>query len=422
MSKRRYSATEFEEVNWVAMAEQVAGQRIVFGVDVAKDDFFAALLDAERAPLTTVKWTHPQHTRALVEQLVRLSETAQLDVVMEPSGTYGDALRWQLVSLGLDVYRVSPKRVHDAAEVYDGVPSLHDAKAAYLIGRLHLEGASQPWGERSPQRRALAAQLKLLAVYKAREQAGISRLEAQLSRHWPEVIRVLEPASVTLVKLIATYGDAAQVVAQREAARALMRRTGRGALGGEKIEDVLASAEHTLGMPCVEAERCLLQALAQDLLDTREKLHGVERDLLGQVAADVTLARMAALVGKTTSAVLVAVQGAPQDYPNAASLLKSLGLNLKEHSSGKHKGKLKIAKRGPGVARYYLYFASLRWIHNDPVVQRWYRRKVQRDGGLKGKAIVAVMRKLVKGLWYVAQGAPFDPRKLFNCRELETTA
>jgi len=59
---------------------------------------------------------------------------------MEPSGTYGDALGWQLREAGIELYRVAPKRVHDAAEVYDGVPSLHDAKAAYLIGRLHLQG------------------------------------------------------------------------------------------------------------------------------------------------------------------------------------------------------------------------------------------------------------------------------------------
>jgi transposase len=99
-----------------------------------------------------------------------------------------------------------------------------------------------------------------------------------------------------------------------------------------------------------------------------------------------------------------------------------MGLNLKERSSGKHKGQLKITKRGPGVARYYLYYAVLRWINKDPVIQSWYQRKVQRDGGLKGKAIVALMRKFAKALWYVAQGAPFDPRKLVNIQGLEIAA
>ena len=37
----------------------------------------------------------------------------------------------------------------------------------------------------------------------------------------------------------------------------------------------------------------------------------------------------------------------------------------------------------------------------------------------KGKAIVAIMRKLAKSLWYVARGEPFDPQRLFNIRALK---
>ncbi len=115
-------------------------------------------------------------------------------------------------------------------------------------------------------------------------------------------------------------------------------------------------------------------------------------------------------------------QEAPQAYDNAASYLKSLGLNLKERSSGKHKGQLKITKRGPGVARRYLFFAALRWIKHDAGVRQWVERKAARDGGHKGKAIIAVMRKLTKALWHVAQGTRFDPAKLFKNEASTTTA
>lgn len=422
MSKRRYSATEFKAVSWAAMTEQIAGERTVFAIDVAKEDFFGALMSSERTTLVTVKWTHPQQTRELVDQLAGVARTAKLEAVMEPSGTYGDALRWQLSLAGIDVYRVSPKRVHDAAEVYDGVPSLHDAKAAHIIGRLHLEGATQPWREPSAQRRELTAQMRLLELYKGREQAGVSRLEAQLSRHWPEIVQVLEPSSVALASLIATFGDAARVATEPDAAAALLRRAGHAALAEEKIATVLASAERTVGLPCVPAERQLLRRLAEDICTVREALHRREREIHRQVVADPTLECMAAVVGKTTSAVLAAAQGLPQDYPSAASYVKSLGLNLKERSSGKHKGQLKITKRGPGIARHYLHFAAMRWVYRDPIVQAWYRAKVRRDGGLTGKAMIAVVRKLAKALWYVARGEPFDPRKLFNVKHLELAA
>jgi transposase len=422
MSKRRYHAAEFNKVNWTAIAERSAGQRIVFAVDVAKDDFVATLMGADRMPIETLRWTHPQQTQAVVAQVVNTFEPAHLEVVMEPSGTYGDSLRRLLVSAGASVFRISPKRVHDAAELYDGVPSLHDAKAAYLIARLHLDGVSQPWREASEQRRSLSAQLGLLEMYRERHQHSLSRLEALLSRHWPEVIRQIDISSATLLKLIAAYGDAKCVERHAEEAGGLMRRTGGAGLRQEKIEQVLEGARHTVGMPCIAAERQLLQTLAKDMVDTREVLRRAEKTLESQVEADPILARMAPVVGKTTSAVLLSSQESPQAFANADSYLKSFGLNLKERSSGKHKGQLKITKRGPGVARRYLYFAALRWIKRDAAIQQWYQRKVARDGGLKSRAIIAVMRKLTKALWHVARGERFDAGKLFNNTALKTAS
>ena len=150
------------------------------------------------------------------------------------------------------------------------------------------------------------------------------------------------------------------------------------------------------------------------MLDTHQALRQVERVLEGEVQADPALERMASVVGKTTTAVLSGSLGPPQSYPDAASYLKSAGLNLKERSSGSYPGQLKITKRGPSVARRYLYPAALRWMVRDPQVQDWYQRKVQRDGGLKGKAIIALMRKLTKALWHVARGEHFDAAKLFH--------
>ena len=418
MNKRRYHTTKVNQVNWAQVAEQAGEQPVVFAVDVAKEKFVGALMTPDRTVLKTIQWQHPEQTPELLHGLLSYLGAHRLEVAMEPSGTYGDPLRWLFVTHGVAVFRLSPKRVHDSAEVFDGVPSLHDAKAAYQIGRLHLEGVSRRWEERSEQRRALAAQIAVLKLYQERLQHSRNRLEAQLSRHWPELLGILELGTVTLMRLVATYGSPAQVVLHTEAARQLMQRSGGGGLRREKIEAVLEAARQTLGMPCLEAERRLLQTLAQDMLENHRAVRQAEQALAAQVDADATLSRLAPVVGKTTAAVLVSTQGRPQDYPDAGSYLKSLGLNLKERSSGKFQGQLKITKRGPGIARAYLYFAALRWSYRDPVVQAWYQRKVARDGGLKGKAIVAIMRKLAKALWHLARGGAFDSRKLFNLKAL----
>ncbi len=129
--------------------------------------------------------------------------------------------------------------------------------------------------------------------------------------------------------------------------------------------------------------------------------------------------RVGEVVGKATAAVLTSEVGSPLSFPNARAFEKSSGLNLREHSSGKQKGRLTITRRGSGQGRKYLYLAVLRLVQQDPVVRAWYKKKVERDGGKsKLKAVVAVMRKLIRALWHVARGARFDSSKLFDTTRL----
>jgi transposase len=417
MKKHRYSAKNIKQADWKQVSSQTMGRRIVFSVDVAKNNFFGVLMQEDLTVSATLKWMHPEQTRALGEHLLKDVQAERLEVVMEPSGTYGDALYRHLKDLGLPVYRVSPKRVHDAAEVYDGVPSLHDAKAAYIIGRLHLDGGSRIWEEIPAQRRNRQALIAELDLYHDQQQRNHNRLEALLNRHWPEVVRLLDLKCVSLLRLVAEYGDPRTIAAQREAAQELLRHTGRGLLRGETIQQVLDSTQTTLGVHCTEGERHLLQVLAEELLRTHKQLKQLDAQIAREVQDDAILTRIATVSGKTTSLVLEAALGSPLDYPNPRSYLKAMGLNLKEQSSGKHQGQLKITKRGPGIARKYHYFTALRWLYQDPIIALWYRNKVRRDGQ-KLKAIVAVMRKLALSLWYVARGDGFDSRKLFNVNSL----
>ncbi len=415
MRKYRYRATHLQQVNWERVREQAAAEQVVLAIDVAKEDMVAALLRPDRTVLETVKWRHPFEARALIERLLTLG-VERLQAVLEPSGTYGDPLRGLLAAAGVAVSRVSPKRVHDAAEVYDGVPSLHDAKAAYVIGRLHLEGVSRPWVEPSAQRRALRAELGLLDWYQERYQVGRNRLEALLARHWPEAPYALDLGAVSLLTLLAQYGDAAAVAAEAEAAAALLRQSGGPGLKAAKIAALLDSARMTVGRPCLAAERRLLQVLAAETLEARRQCARIEQALAAQVESDAGLARQALAVGKTTAAVLRCALGEPAGYADAQSYAKAAGLNLKERSSGKYQGQLKLTKRGPGVVRRYLYFAVLRLIARAGPAQCWYQAKVARDGGRKGKAITALMRKLAKALWHVGCGAEFDVEQLFGVR------
>ena len=70
MKKRRYRATDVNQMNWAEIAEQAGEQPVVFAVDVAKEKFVGALMKPDRSVLKTIKWRHPEQTRELVHGLL----------------------------------------------------------------------------------------------------------------------------------------------------------------------------------------------------------------------------------------------------------------------------------------------------------------------------------------------------------------
>ena len=125
MSKRTYRAKNVNDIDWGQMKIILKSSRCLLAIDIAKEEQFGYLTDFEQSHNQLFKWKHPQQTSVLIDALLDLG--VDMQVAMESTGTYGDALRYQFVRSGFRVYQVSAKRVHDAKEIYDGVASQHDA-------------------------------------------------------------------------------------------------------------------------------------------------------------------------------------------------------------------------------------------------------------------------------------------------------
>ena len=410
MKKRTYRTKNVNKINWSQVKEQLTGAAVVFALDIAKTKQYALLTNANASVSEGLWWNHPEQTSELLEALEGLG--CPVDVVMESTSTYGDALRYQFRRSGFGVYQINAKRVYDAREIYDGVPSMHDAKSAMVITRLHREQLTQPWVELTDEARQLDALRREYDLHQSQYQRNQNRLEAYLSRHWPEVDDLLALHSVTLESLLIEYGSPAQIAANAATAAKNMRIWGRSMLSEEKITDVIQSACQTLGQPCLEAERYYLQALAQEMRHSRLQLKQAKQALETIIKSDAELEEIGFLIGLVTTAVLFSCHLDPRQYACARSYQKALGLNLKEKSSGRHVGQLKITKRGSAMARKYLYLAALRLIKSHPVVKAWYENKVNPKA--RNKTVIAVMRKLAKALWYVGRGERFDAHKLFT--------
>jgi transposase len=418
MKKGVYRATDVKKINLEKLNQEVAGKDIVLGVDVAKEDFMAAILDKNRNVIKTIKWKHPFESHLLLDLILKDLRWHSLEVAMEPSGTYGDSLRFQFLGNGISVFRVSPKRVHDAAEVFDGVPSMHDAKASAIIGRLHLDGLSEEWPMPEDSQRELTAVVRTMEMYDDAYYRNVNRLEGLTARYWPELTKYLKLQSATLLELLKEFGSPEFVAQSSQEAGELMKKIGGAALKEEKIKAVLESAPNSLGVKCIEAEREQVQELCQEIRRL-QKLRRQARYRVEALTQNIDcLKEMTPVIGKVTSAVLYLTLGNVEGYDNAGSVAKALGLNLKERSSGYKKGQLRITKRGSGFARMYLYMAVLRLVKSNTIIKAWYHKKIIRDGGLKMKALVAIMRKLAGALWHVGKGAKFDASLLFDTSRL----
>ena len=114
--KHTYSTVPVDQVDLVALLPLLA-LGCVIAIDVAKEKFVAANSTFTGEVLKLVRFSHPTETGAFLELIARLkgqTHEGKLVAALEPTGTYGDALRYQLAERGVPVYLVSPKATHDS--------------------------------------------------------------------------------------------------------------------------------------------------------------------------------------------------------------------------------------------------------------------------------------------------------------------
>lgn len=417
MRSRAYASVSVNQVDAARFALGHDGLALVVGMDIGKYRIMATGRWPDATFARPWRIANPSEISVLVRLLGQLNAGRRLVVAMEPSGTYGDALRQALHDAGIAVQRVSPKAAHDYAEVFDGVPSQHDGKDAGVVAELAAHGKGRPWDyePRSAFEGELAYWVERLQGQQRIAAVGLGVIEALLARHWPEATRVLEVPSGTLLRVLARYGGPAALAADDEAAARLTRWGGK-LLAAEKVQALLACARDSAGVRQGEWDCRQLREQAEQTRTARREVARCKRQLQRLAQGHAVLEAQGRVVGMATACVLWARTGDPRDYPCAEAYRKAMGLNLTERSSGTHQGELRISKRGHPQSRQWLYLATLRLV-KQAGVQRWYQAKKARDGGGAKRALVAVMRKLALALYHVGvNGSRFEARRLFAKR------
>lgn len=415
MKRRAYRATEVKDVLLEEVLRSAPAGAATAGLDIGKYEIRAVVRWKDGSFERPWKVQNPSEIERMVGLLRNIAEHRPLLVAMESTGTYGDALRAKLDQAGLEVHRVGGKAAHDYAEVFDGVPSQHDGKDAAVIAELAAIGKSSAWPyhAKSESDAELAYWADWLDAQQSIQQLWTGRLESRLARHWPEATRLLDLSSVTLLRALAHYGGPAKLV-EDPAAAARLASWGRRGLEAEKIKKVLASAAQTVGVRQGAQDLRRMQQYATMTLAAYRETQKARLELERLAQGNAVIQRQAKAVGTATACVLWVALGDPQDYPCGGAYRKAMGLNLKERSSGKHQGQLKITKRGPSIVRRWMYFAAMR-MAQSVFVKPWFEAKKAKDKDRGNGALIAVARKLALALHAVgAHDKPFEPWRLFS--------
>jgi transposase len=414
MKSKAYRAVDVKRVEVASWLDGRLESEVFVGLDVGKEAVLCDLRWGQHDFDRPWRVSNPSECGLLADKLAVVAQGRRMIVAMEPTGTYGDALRQALQKVGLEVHRVSPKQASDYAEVFDGVPSQHDGKDAAVIAELAAQGRSWAWPMVTPTEaeQELAYHVEWMDGQRRQMMLYCGRVEALLSRHWPEATRVLPMGSATLLKCLAKHGGPRGLAAAPDALQQV-QRWGGSYLSAAKAQQLVDSARQTAGVTMGRWDEERLRRYAEVIRQCKAETRAARRRLRELAKGHGAIGAMAKVVGMATACVLWVELGDPKAYHCGGAYRKSMGLNLAERSSGKWQGKLKISKRGSSQVRRWLYLAALRWVKNEPARSWYLHQKAARRG--EGKAaLIGVMRKLALALYQVGgRGARFDPAMLY---------
>ena len=119
---------------------------------------------------------------------------------------------------------------------------------------------------------------------------------------------------------------------------------------------------------------------------------------------------------KTVSGFLAEV-GDISRFDNPKELQKLAGLALVENSSGKHKGKTTISRRGRKRLRYLLFEVAMSLVAKNPEFRELhvYYTTRKRNPLKKMQSLMAVATKLIRVFYaMLTKGVDYDPKKMIS--------
>jgi len=323
------------------------------------------------------------------------------DVIVgfESSGPYAEPLCHYLKSKPVKLVQINPMHSKKIKELTGNSPNKTDKKDPRVIADVISLGHSLtlvvPEGAAAQLRRLTHARESTIK----KRTAAINQLQDLVFIIFPEFLTIMKGiATKTAFYLMERYPIPEDIVSLGlETLAADIQRVSRGRMGRERVEELFKAAQMSIGVR--EGRRGILlgiKHLISRIKSDDQFISDLEKEMEEWLTGIPYSRSILSIkgVGVVTVAGLIGEVGDFRKFSTRSEVMKLAGLDLYEISSGKHKGQLRISKRGRALIRKLLFFASMNVVKSKGIMNKPYQQMLDR-GMPKLKALIAISRKLL---------------------------
>lgn len=404
---------------------QVQSDTLVVGIDIAKHRHYACAVDDRGRELAKAFSFYQSHEgfEGLLHRVYDLMQEHGKSTVligMEPTGHYWLNVAYFLQDHGIPIVIVNPMHVKKSKELDDNSPTKNDRKDARTIAKLMKDGRFSYPRIVEGKEADLRVGAKLREQLVEKRHTLLNSIHRFTDRYFPEFPKVF-PKMGKMAFAVLEKTPMPSDFQNREVEELMdVWRTGTDLKNPQrkKALQLLELAQTSIGVTEGEGmARLEIATLLSQYRLINEQLNQVEAELEQLVQTFVEFEWLTSIpgLGALTIAELLSEIGSLSRYKDPRQIMKLAGLNLKESSSGKHKGQRRISKRGRSRLRAVLFRVMMPLVrHNVAFKQLHHYYTTRTVNPLKKKqSIVVLCGKLIRILYALGTKLePFCPERM----------
>ena len=405
----------------------------IVGIDIAKNVHWAGIIlpNGKEIKKSFSFNNNKKGFESLVEtvkNVLTMLNFKKAIIGMEPTGHYWKSCARYLKKIDwIKVVTVNPFHVKNAKEFDDNCQTKNDKKDCMTIARLIKDARFfEPY---LPE--GIWAELRNLSNTRAelvrKQNAVRCRLVATIDEYFPEYTKVfknvLSRTSEEIIKECPFPEDIKSL--GKEGLLKHIRETVKRGYSKKQVEKIYELANESIGTTeGIEGAKFQLKIYMEEAKMLEKQIKMTEQELERQLKETGFYESLISIqgIGIVSAAMFVGEIGDINRFDSYEQIRRYAGLNLVENSSGNHKGKTTISKRGRSLLRSILYRMAFTMVNKNKEIKELYKYLTTRkENQLKKKqAIVAVIGKILQIIYaVVTKNEKYKATRVFTQNRLE---